>query len=748
MIGSLMFYALYPLSRFINSFSGFVWSSPSSVFINGKEEWDGVGAPSRRWIAGKEDWSNKDIILKEGTVHGRREWRSYSVTDSELESVEGNTDVTQEKEKGASEWRDTPKEEEKEEMSPQKKKPSWAREKEAEGVLAKENATTVKMTEGPSDNRRNIGFPEERRITSLQEREKQREHDEMVTKITMSQPNERTVSVKELEKQTSSDHCDTHLNLDNCTVSEASYAAGIYQDPQTGAGDSEDQPQINSPLFDLSALLADRHTETWDSYVQYQPVHTPGWHFPVGPGLTEMVHCPPWEFLNMSYYPPLQESEPFEVMWRVWEDLTETRSDLTSPKDVSHPKPHFEFSVMSYNILAQDLLEANQELYTHCTEEVLVWDNRLNVILQEFQTWKPDIICLQEVQENHFIQQLQPALHDLGYACIYKRRTGDKTDGCAVCFRRDRFSQLSVRLLEFRRHQCELLDRDNVGIVLLLQPVSTTEEETEFSPICVANTHLLFNPRRGDVKLAQLAIVMAEIDSVVKECKIKGRSPEVILCGDLNSLPNTPLYQFITSGQLCYHGLPAWMISGQEDLSYKTHYRRLYAPLWPDTLGINDNCQYTSDHKAETTKPSGKLQYNHDFLLQLRYCPAACVRPADLEFITGVTDNTPDLKDKEWCNKRFRYTICHGLKLKSVYSHVMSGTGQYEVTTLHSEGGATVDYIFYSLKKGENKGGLRLLGRLGLLSEADLWSVKGLPNEIFPSDHLSLLAKFQLDASR
>ncbi len=34
-------------------------------------------------------------------------------------------------------------------------------------------------------------------------------------------------------------------------------------------------------------------------------------------------------------------------------------------------------------------------------------------------------------------------------------------------------------------------------------------------------------------------------------------------------------------------------------------------------------------------------QYSAEFLCQLRYCPAACVRPDDLELIPGVTDKTP-----------------------------------------------------------------------------------------------------------
>lgn len=149
-----------------------------------------------------------------------------------------------------------------------------------------------------------------------------------------------------------------------------------------------------------------------------------------------------------------------------------------------------------------------------------------------------------------------------GYTCVYKRRTGTKTDGCATCYRSRCFSAVSLARLEFFKPETELLDRHNVGIVVLLQPAAPRGPAVaEEGPVlCVANTHLLFNPRRGDVKLAQLAVMLAEIDRTVKSCKVKGRRCDVILCGDFNAVPHMPLYQLITSGQLCYRGLPAWMV--------------------------------------------------------------------------------------------------------------------------------------------------------------------------------------------
>lgn len=149
-----------------------------------------------------------------------------------------------------------------------------------------------------------------------------------------------------------------------------------------------------------------------------------------------------------------------------------------------------------------------------------------------------------------------------GYTCVYKRRTGTKTDGCATCYRSSRFSEVSVTPLEFFRPDTELLDRHNVGIVVLLRPAVTrgSEIKTMGPPLCVANTHLLFNPRRGDVKLTQLAVLLAEIDKVVKSCKARGEHCNLIMCGDFNSLPYTPLYQLITTGELYYQGLSAWMV--------------------------------------------------------------------------------------------------------------------------------------------------------------------------------------------
>ena len=56
---------------------------------------------------------------------------------------------------------------------------------------------------------------------------------------------------------------------------------------------------------------------------------------------------------------------------------------------------------------------------------------------------------------------------------------------------------------------------DNVGLILKLVPLTSSNGTTkQHSPILVATTHLLYNPKRTDIRLAQSALLLAELDRV------------------------------------------------------------------------------------------------------------------------------------------------------------------------------------------------------------------------------------------
>ncbi|XP_014430757.3 protein angel homolog 2 isoform X2 [Pelodiscus sinensis] len=329
------------------------------------------------------------------------------------------------------------------------------------------------------------------------------------------------------------------------------------------------------------------------------------------------------------------------------------------------------------------------------------------------------VLCLQEVQEDHYGMEIKPSLESLGYHCEYKMRTGRKPDGCAICFKISKFNLLSSNPVEFFRHDIPLLDRDNVGLVLLLQPRFHCKAT---AAVCIANTHLLYNPRRGDIKLTQLAMLLAEIASVAH--RKDDRFCPIIICGDFNSVPGSPLYSFIKEGKLNYEGLPIGKVSGQEQVPRGQ--RILTIPIWPPSLGISQSCLYEVQQQRQEDNTDGEIK-------------------------EGKLENTEEIIIAP---EKFPSKLQHHFRLSSVYSHYIPESGIREVTTCHSRSAVTVDYIFYSAAKEDSAahpgaedvfdGGLKLLGRLSLLTEQDLWAVNGLPNEHNSSDHLSLLAQFRL----
>ncbi|NXT98617.1 ANGE2 protein, partial [Buphagus erythrorhynchus] len=403
-----------------------------------------------------------------------------------------------------------------------------------------------------------------------------------------------------------------------------------------------------------------------------------------------------------------QQSKTMKIAKNKGSDQSTTGSETT-----------FDFRVMSYNILSQNLLEDNSHLYKHCRQRLLFWTYRFPNILQEIKELDADVLCLQEVQEDHYRAEIKSSLESLGYHCEYKMRTGRKPDGCAICFKTSKFSLISSTPVEFFRRDIPLLDRDNVGLVLLLQPRFHCNTS---AAICIANTHLLYNPRRGDIKLTQLAMLLAEIASVAPQKH--GSFCPIIICGDFNSVPGSPLYRFIKEGKLNYEGLAIGKVSGQEQ--FPRGQRILPIPIWPKKLGISQNCVYEIKQQQKEENAGEKLE-------------------------AAKPDNTQEIVI---ASEKLSSKLQHHFKLSSVYSHYFPETGIPEVTTCHSRSAVTVDYIFYSAANDDTAaqpgaedsfcGGLKLLGRLALVTEKDLWTVNGLPNENNSSDHLPLLAEFRL----
>jgi len=311
-----------------------------------------------------------------------------------------------------------------------------------------------------------------------------------------------------------------------------------------------------------------------------------------------------------------------------------------------------------------------------------------------------------------------------GYKGEYKQKLGGKTDGCATFYKQKKFDCCNSVPVEFYVSGCSVLDRPNVALLTLLQPLVNSHDGhqtwSSSTCVCIANTHLLFNPGRGDIKLAQLMFLLAAIDEVAgitaEPCP---KYHPVILCGDLNLEPFSNLYDFIVSGSLYFEGLPVKALSGQNH--HGGGGRKLCSQyLLPPPVDVTDFCQFfaVTQHRRNASRRS------HQW------------RSYEESFCSG--------------------TACHGLNFASAYDDARPRA--LTAWLGDRSRGTQIDYIFYSTeqqnraKVGSDRlssrrmadGHLTLSHVLQLPSQEQVWQSGGLPNDKEPSDHLMLMAWFIL----
>ena len=246
------------------------------------------------------------------------------------------------------------------------------------------------------------------------------------------------------------------------------------------------------------------------------------------------------------------------------------------------------------------------------------------------------------------------------------------------------------------------LNSENVGIIVLLESMN---DRLPKKTICVATTHILFNPKRGDCKLAQLIYLLASIDRMafrgLELNEKKARYHPTIICGDFNLAYKSVLYNFLRSSQLPnYREYNRCLMSGQLETSAQESF--IEGSLLPESLGISDKSQFKSENERR------------------------------------LLTNKPDLFGGE--------TLEHPFSLHSVYKHYNKIRNDYEITTCLRDSKKTVDYILYhsELDQDINEEELNLVARLELFHEAQVANFF-LPSRYFPSDHFMLGAKFCLD---
>ncbi|KAG5098474.1 hypothetical protein JHK82_048328 [Glycine max] len=76
--------------------------------------------------------------------------------------------------------------------------------------------------------------------------------------------------------------------------------------------------------------------------------------------------------------------------------------------------------------------------------------------------------------------------------------------------------------------------------------VGSKQSLTGSSKVVVCNIHVLYNPNRGEIKLGQVRVLLDKAKAVYK---LWNDTP-VVICGDFNCTPKSPLYNFISEQKI------------------------------------------------------------------------------------------------------------------------------------------------------------------------------------------------------
>jgi len=291
------------------------------------------------------------------------------------------------------------------------------------------------------------------------------------------------------------------------------------------------------------------------------------------------------------------------------------------------------FRVVTYNVLAE--IYATQQQYPYCDFWALSWDYRFQNILREILDASPEVICLQEVQADHYESHIYAAMSDAGFEGVFKQKTrqsmglAGKVDGCALFWRRSKFHLVESYSIEFnelaQRQAAQVLglnprseegvaflnrlSKDNVAQLVVLeltQPTHASRTNREpINQICIANTHLYSNKEFPDVKLWQSWQLLQELETFVLS---RGTSLPLIICGDFNSTPDTAVYDLLAR-QTVHPGHPDLNVPQNDD----------HPNILPDAINITHSFRLGSAYQTVLGEEPLQTNYTAHFKGVLDY---------------------------------------------------------------------------------------------------------------------------------
>jgi mRNA deadenylase 3'-5' endonuclease subunit Ccr4 len=222
---------------------------------------------------------------------------------------------------------------------------------------------------------------------------------------------------------------------------------------------------------------------------------------------------------------------------------------------------HSVFSVLSWNLLSPKYCTMRK--FPHMQQDYANWNHRRKFIMNEVLFYEPDIVCLQEVESDDYVEYFEPLFHAAGYAGLYDKKKHDYImDGCATFYKTSRFERVAHESLHYNAVHFDDCEQTFYGSsrhvaracrfdvhVNLAQIITLRNKQTR-AHVRIVNTQLVADPLFSDAKLLQAALLVDRLTQLDKNRTMKRRRMPNIICGDLNSVPTSAVVQYLVSGKI------------------------------------------------------------------------------------------------------------------------------------------------------------------------------------------------------
>ena len=349
----------------------------------------------------------------------------------------------------------------------------------------------------------------------------------------------------------------------------------------------------------------------------------------------------------------------------------------------AHQQVRPRFRVMAYNILADAY--ATAERYNYCPTWALAWSYRKSKILKEIVDAKPDLVCLQELETGEYQDFFQEAMAKHGFSGIFKPRSRAYTAG--VNTHKVDGCAIFYRNSKLALHQDLVVEFQRLALARHSKIVSDDDRS--------GHERLL---TRDNIALIAVFDIIEDKLPVGRSARKPPAAPSrLIVC-------NTHVHW---NPELCDVKLMQTQMMMEELMALRAKLRLDSPSARPIPMIV------CGDFNSE---PSSGVY-------ELLSCG-------------GVAPDHPEFG-------HYRYGIYsqqglkHNIPLVSVYNH--AGQGEPPFTNYTATYVGVLDYIYFA------KDSLRPCGVLEHVSEQTITSQGyALPSPHFPSDHLPLLAEFEL----